>query len=314
MIDGTAAAPEISIVTATYNRLELTRAFVASVEATLSGLRGRYELVIVDDASTDGTREYLASLAGPVTILLNDRNRGYAYSNNLGAAAARGEFLFLLNNDVVLSRGWIDPMLDKLRSDPLAGAVGNIQFNPRTGLIDHAGVFFTREGLPRHARKNRRRPPAGDVREWPAVTAACLGIRRELFQRLGGFDEAYVNGFEDIDLCMKLKQAGYGNWVCNKSVIHHHVSSSPGRHVYNERNTRTFIARWRDTTIPIGRQQWPEEYLQRYARHWWRCDASLALQAVALIACRRARALVRLHDRIDAGRTAGSSVRANDNG
>ena len=278
--------PTLSIVTATHNRLDLTQEYLESLRCSLAEIRDPYELIFVDDASTDGTVAFLEQFGEPCTILVNERNRGYAYSNNKGARLAQGDFLCLLNNDLVLTPGWLQPMIQQCRSDEGSGAIGNVQINIKSNLIEHAGVFFDLYGIPLHARKNRRKIPSPPTLEWPAVTAACLLIRRRVFWEVGGFDEAYINGSEDIDLCLKLVQAGYRNIVCNRSIIYHHVSSSPGSHKFKAKNLEIFLSKWQTMAAKIGREQWPTEYLQRYARKWWRCNPRLALKAIAMLATR----------------------------
>jgi glycosyltransferase involved in cell wall biosynthesis len=144
----------VSFIIPLYNCLPLTQAMVASLQATLPpGLA--HEIILIDDGSTDGTREWLRSLTSPFRVLVNDRNRGYAFSNNRGAAFAQGKILALLNNDLVLLPGWLEPMLRALRRATLAGVVGNVQCDARTGLIDHAGIIVNLQAKPEHA---RRRP------------------------------------------------------------------------------------------------------------------------------------------------------------
>src|SRR5687768_7259087 len=193
---------------------------LASLQATLpAGLT--HEIIYVDDGSTDGTRAWLQSLAGPpFRVLLNERNLGYAIGNNRGAAIARGEFLVLLNNDLVLLPGWLEPMLAAHAAlGARAGVIGNVQRDAKTGEIDHAGLVVNVTGKPVHARTLPSRwarffNPQGEV---PAVTGACLLIERALWQQLGGFDEAYVNGGEDIDLCFRARASGRINVVVLRS-------------------------------------------------------------------------------------------------
>ena len=105
---------QVSIIIPLYNCLPLTQAMLASLQATLPG-RLKHEIVFIDDGSTDGTREWLRTLRGPeFNVLLNERNLGYAASNNRAANVARGEFLALLNNDLILQPGWLEPMLAAL--------------------------------------------------------------------------------------------------------------------------------------------------------------------------------------------------------
>src|SRR5690606_25623817 len=131
-------------------------------------------------------------------------NLGYAVTNNRASAAARGEWLVLLNNDLILQPRWLEPMLRlHRRLGPRAGLIGNVQRTVDSGVVDHAGIVINRCGKPEHARSL----PAWWVRPFlpwrsvPAVTGACLLVRRSLWLELGGFDEGFVNGGEDIDLC-----------------------------------------------------------------------------------------------------------------
>ncbi len=231
---------------------------LASLQATLPpGLA--YEIILVDDGSTDGTREWLASLSDPpFRIILNEQNSGYAVANNRGAAVARGEFLALLNNDLVLTPRWLEPMLAIFEHEPAAGLVGNVQYDVRTGSLDHIGVFIDHKGKPQHDRT----PPLGfrpRIRDWrvaDAVTGACLLIRRTLWQQLGGFDQRYINGCEDVDLCIRARIAGHINAVALRSAVFHHISASPGRKLRDEENCYRLTLRWRDELAKLGQHAW----------------------------------------------------------
>jgi GT2 family glycosyltransferase len=267
-----------------HDRADLTRALAAALPATVGAVR--WEAIVVDDASTDDTPAFLATLQPPFRIVRLPENRGFAHAVNRAAALARSPVLGLLNNDLVLRPGWLEPMLRLLREAPAAGAVGNIQTDPATGLVDHAGVFFDPEGMPTHAHKHRKRPPAGPWRERNAATGACLLLPRTLFLALGGLCEDYRNGMEDIDLCVRLRAAGHRIYVSHESVVGHHVSSSPGRHDAADANTALFRRRCAALAAPWGRQEWPLEYLRRYARRWWRIDPARAWRAFRML-CRR---------------------------
>ncbi|HOO93597.1 MAG TPA: glycosyltransferase family 2 protein [Opitutales bacterium] len=280
----------LSIITALHNCVDLTRAYVDSLLETVD--YPDWELILVDDASTDSTPEFLDSIRSRFTVLHNPGNMGYARSNNRGESVATGSILAFLNNDLTLSKGWLDPMLHTLYHAPKAGAVGNIQINPRTGLIDHAGVFFGLDGMPRQARKNRAAFPATPTTEWNAVTAACMLMKRSVFVEAGRFDEAYRNGFEDIDLCVKLRTMGFQHYVCNNSRIYHHVSQSPGRHHHNSANEVLFRDRWASVTSEWGAQEWPSEYLKRYARHWWKLNLNKTLRAIVALTSDREHRLI----------------------
>ncbi len=245
---------QVSFILPLYNQLALTRACLASLRATVPATV-THEIILVDNGSTDETREFLRELAPPHVILLNDRNLGYAAANNRAARIAHGEFLALLNNDLVLEPGWLEPLLTAFAAHPRAGLVGNIQLHATTGAVDHAGVVFRDGGYPVHHRGELAElQAAGGIVEFPAVTAACCLVRREWFLRAGGFDEGYFNGFEDTDLCLRARDDGLVNLVATGSVVRHHVSSSAGRGTHEYRNARRFLARWAPRAAALERE------------------------------------------------------------
>jgi len=249
----------VSIVTATFNRLDLSRAFLESLEVHPPA--EPWEIIWVDDGSTDGTREWLQSLpALRHRVLLNDRNLGYAASNNRGARLASGGILAFLNNDLVLTPGWFAPMHAALAAHPQAGVVGNVQLNARTGDVDHSGIFYHARGKPTHDRTLATGSPP--VRPVIAATAACILIVKARFEAMGGFDEQFVNGCEDVDLCLRLHAAGWQNYVALTSIVRHHVSASPGRSVNNAQNTFRLLQRWRPHLPAFAAQSWADPALR----------------------------------------------------
>jgi GT2 family glycosyltransferase len=257
---------KLSCIIPLYNCLPLTQAMLASLRSTLPpGLA--YEIIFVDDGSTDGTREWLATLADPsIRIVLNEKNLGYAGANNRGATLARGEFLALLNNDLVLLPRWLEPMLTAHRSlGPRAGLVGNMQVTVANGTVDHSGVYISHKGKPEHDSTR----PVFPRRLWPiwrvaALTGACMLLSRELWELLNGFDESYVNGCEDIDLCLRAATAGRINAVALRSVVRHHVSASRSCiTLRDEANARQLVLRWRETLVGLGTRSWCRHYLKR---------------------------------------------------
>lgn len=277
-----AAAPhaqprvQVSFVIPLFNNLALTRACVESLQATLpSGLA--HEIILVDDGSTDGTREWLQSLnpangpATPFRVMLNERNVGYAVGNNRAVALARGDLLALLNNDLILQPQWFERIVAAHRSlGARAGLVGNVQLDARTGAIDHTGIIINREGKPEHDRAmpTWREVFFRQVRRVPAVTGACMMLERALWQQLGGFDEAYINGGEDIDLCFKARAAGRVNAVALNSVVRHRISSSVGRKLHDEENSYRLARRWRREFVAaadIALRSWCLEFAEKSA-------------------------------------------------
>ena len=255
---------QVSFVIPLFNCLPLTQAMVASLQASLpAGLT--HEIILVDDGSTDGTREWLARLSAPFQVVLNERNLGYAGANNRGAEIARGEILALLNNDLLLPPGWIKPMLAAHRRlGSRAGLVGNVQLSVATSAVDHAGLALNLKGKLEHIRTLpiplfRFLFPVQSV---GAVTGACMLLDRALWQELGGFDEGFINGSEDVDLCLRALNAGRVNVVVLRSVVRHHVSASLGRKVHDEENTYRFTRQWRHELRRLVDRAWCWRYLE----------------------------------------------------
>lgn len=255
---------QVSFVIPLFNCLELTRTCVQSLQRTIpAGLP--HEIILIDDGSTDGTREWLATLAPPFRVILNERNLGYAGANNRGVAAACGEELVLLNNDLEFTPRWLEPMrMLRQALGSRAGVIGNVQLNARTGAVDHVGMTINAKGKPTH------RTDLDALEAWwrghrivPAVTAACIVIGRDLWTQLGGFDEGFHNGGEDVDLCFRAAALGRVNAVALRSVIRHHVSSSPGRKLRDEQNSYRLARRWRAELAALAAEEWCRAYLLR---------------------------------------------------
>jgi hypothetical protein len=158
-----------------------------------------------------------------------------------------GEVLVLANNDLVYAPNWLEPMLALLESPGLqAGVIGNVQRAVNGGYIDHAGVDVNYRGQLDHIKVVTEQEAAAGHVERYAVTAACCMMRREVFDSVGGLDERYVNGCEDMDLCFKVTRLGLRHHVALRSVIHHHVSLTRSRSsLQNERNSELLIREWR---------------------------------------------------------------------
>lgn len=249
-------SPKVSFIVPLYNHVAETQAMLETLRETIpAGLS--CEIILIDDFSLDGTREWLATLDdSPIKKLFNSSNLGYARSNNVAARAATGEILALLNNDLLLAPGWLEPMLAVLENPALkAGLVGNVQFSVREDRLDHAGVCVTPQGKLEHIH-SLPSPKPDHIRAF-AITGACCLITRADFEHAGGFDEAYVNGGEDVDLCLKLRQQGKYIYVATGSSIRHHVSlSRDHQDPQNEWNSRRIYAKWRREIKNELARQW----------------------------------------------------------
>lgn len=297
----------LSIIVPLYNALALTQAMLASLRATLPPSVS-HEIIFVDDGSTDGTREWLHTLHDPaVRVVLNERNSGYAISNNRGASVARGEYLALLNNDLILLPRWLEPMLDAHRTlGERAGVVGNVQLNARTGVIDHTGIIFDTKAKPEHDRSapTWRQRVFEPIRRVPAATAACVIISRALWNQLDGFDERYVNGGEDVDFCFRARAIGRVNAVALRSVVRHHVSASAGRKLHDEANSERLARRWRNEFVACATRPWCRHQFELIFRDPRGCEFlpawRLWTHAVGLTQVAPSEATEALHASLDA--------------
>jgi GT2 family glycosyltransferase len=268
---------QVSFIIPLYNCLALTQAMLASLRATLPAGLG-HEIILVDDGSTDGTREWLQTLSPPCRVVLNERNLGFAATCNRGAGVATGEFLVFLNNDLVLQPHWLEPMLAGL-AQPGFGAMGNVQLRVDNGALDHAGLRVTPQGKIVHVQSL---PPdaGGRLLMVPGVTAACLMIRRAVFQSAGQFDPEFINGGEDVDLCFRLQALGLKCGVATASVVRHHVSAARGpTNERDERNSRRLVQRWSAELIHWGALTWAQDQVAQppgppWTRAGWRALAA----------------------------------------
>lgn len=238
-----------SIVIPVWNRLELTKGCLTALSQIKD--QPEYEVIVVDNGSTDGSEKFLRELKGDVQIIRNEQNLGFAKACNQGAKAARGKYLVFLNNDTIPQPGWLSSLVSEVDAHPEVGIVGSKLVYP-DGTVQHAGVVRDLEHrLPYHIYKtfSGDHPAVNQRREHQIVTAACMLIRRALFEEVGGFDEGYVNGFEDADLCLKVRERGHTVVYQPRSVAVHLESQTSGRKAHDDANAARFLDRW-------GEQWW----------------------------------------------------------
>jgi GT2 family glycosyltransferase len=236
-----------SIIVPVFNRVAFTRQCLDRIARHTSDVP--HEVIVVDNGSTDDTLSYFSQAASATTWLRyerNTRNLGFARANNLGARLAKYEYLLFLNNDTLVEPGWLGAMMKAAESDPRIGIVGIKQLFPYTRTLYHSGIVFTRARRPIHLY------PYADAdavhvnkqREYQAVNGACLLIGAGLFTTCGGFDEEYVNGYEDVDLCVAVREHGFKVVCCTGAYIYHYAQISEGRTVDDERNLARLVSKW----------------------------------------------------------------------
>jgi GT2 family glycosyltransferase len=243
---------DCSIIIPVFNRADLTEQCLVTLAEVTRGVT--FEVILIDNASNDGTAALLASLGGDVQIIRNEENRGFAVACNQGARAARGRHLVFLNNDTVPLPGWLTALVTELDTDPDVAVVGS-KLLFADGTIQHAGVIFGRElPLPYHAfyRATATLPAVNRRRELQCVTAACMAVRRQVFEAIGGFDEGYRNGFEDVDFCLQVRERGGRVIYQPQSTLYHLESQTAGRKTHDETNAKRLMDRWSARWYRIG--------------------------------------------------------------
>lgn len=248
-----------SIVVPVFNRAALTKSCLLAIERSICADQLQHEVIVVDNGSTDETSDLLRSWSASrsnARVVSLGRNRGFARACNEGARRARGHYLVFLNNDTLPTPGWLERMLCLAKGEPRAGIVGSKLLYP-DGRIQHLGIVFGKHKNPSHIYRgfSSNIRPAEISREYQAVTGACLMVRRDLYERVGGMDERYENSCEDVDLCLKIRELGYRVWVCADSVVYHFESMTEGRLARDFRNTALLKARW-EHKIEFDMDRW----------------------------------------------------------
>lgn len=210
--------------------------------ATAAPLRAT---TVVVDNGTPHPLALPASDAAPVRLLRFDRHHSFAACCNAAVAAAPADRILLLNNDVLLDPGALADMLAALADAPTVGICGTRLVFP-DGRLQHGGVRFAPTLGPYHDGRGRD-PDAFPraTRDLQAVTGACMLVRGEVWSALGGLDEAYPFGLEDIDFCLRAGRAGWSVRCAQATESLHFEAMTPGRRELDEPSRRLFMERWR---------------------------------------------------------------------
>jgi len=224
----------LSVIIVSYNTVELLRNCLRSIK-NASGII-EYEVIVVDNNSTDGSVQMVNNEFPEVIIIVNPRNVGFGVANNQGVHIARGDFILLLNSDTIVYPGAFQSMVDYLKNHPDVKIVGPCLLNP-----DMSVQMQCKRGFPRFLNSLGHfsglaylfptlRPLNGYLSPLPndvthevdAVSGACLMITRNVIDQAGGlFDEQYFMHFEDIDLCFRIKKLGYKIYYIHSAKVVH---------------------------------------------------------------------------------------------
>ncbi|MBF0496443.1 MAG: glycosyltransferase [Deltaproteobacteria bacterium] len=239
--------PLVSIIIPTKNKVNLLDKCLTTL--TQKTEYDNYEIIIMDNGSDARTKEYLARL--PHRVISYDLPFNYSKINNLGAGQANGDFLLFLNNDIeIIESYWLTALLEHTRR-PEVGATGaKLLYSDRT--VQHAGVVLglSHNGVAGHVYQGLPGNSPGYngylnvIRNYSAVTGACLMTRKALFKGFGGFEERLGMAFQDVDYCLRLREAGYWIVYTPYACLIHHESKSRG-HVPDKVNEKEYmLIRW----------------------------------------------------------------------
>ncbi|HMA37145.1 MAG TPA: glycosyltransferase family 2 protein [Chloroflexia bacterium] len=266
--------PDCSIVIVSWNVRDLLRACLQSLPAA-AGPQLRSEVLVVDNASSDGSAAMVRAEFPGVRLLAESQNHGFPRGNNLGIAASRGRTVLLLNPDTEMRPGALAALLAYLDRHPAAGLVGPRLVNadgspqssrrrfptPATALVESTPLQALFPHLPvlrRYYLLDRDDDQEQRV-DW--VTGACMLARRAALVAVRGFDAGYFMYSEELDLCRRLRQAGWEiAYVPAAVVVHHGGQSSdqnvPERHIRFQRARLRYFARWHGRGIAAGLRLW----------------------------------------------------------
>ncbi|EKZ95729.1 putative glycosyl transferase [Cupriavidus sp. HMR-1] len=242
--------PKVSVIVLTYNNLALTKDCLDSLE-TYSDYPN-LEIIIVDNASADESPTYLSKWAASrshVKLILNDKNLGFAAGNNQGLAAATGEYLVILNNDTVVTRGWVDRMVNHFRNNPEIGILG-----PITNNIGNEAKVDTHYSSLQAMHQEAAQIISQYIGQWFSLNTVaffCAMIPRSTYEKVGPMCEDYgVGFFEDDDYCRRVQAAGLTVACAEDVFVHHHLSASFNKlgaevkQALFEKNRAIYEAKW----------------------------------------------------------------------
>jgi O-antigen biosynthesis protein len=261
------SGPKVAIIILNRNGFNYLKKLFASIKKNT--FYRNYEIVVVDNASQDDSIDYLEKneFELPLRVIKNKKNVSFASGCNQGARETKSELLVFMNNDLEVTKGWlINLVACYLKNKEEVGSVGAKLVYPATknfklaGSIQHAGIRFRLDEdfdffRPYNIGGKKLATDCSQQEDFPALTAALLLIPRDKFKEVGGFDENYFYGYEDVDLGLKLYKAGYRNIYNPQALAVHYEFGS------QEKDNSKEIKKRRKKNIEIFKQKW-DKYLE----------------------------------------------------
>ncbi len=243
------AEPRVSVIIPIYNQLDYTLGCLQSISDNLPGCS--IEIIVADDCSTDDSQAMLSKIPG-VRYTRNPKNLQFLLSVNQAAQQARGEYVFLLNNDTRVLPGWLDSLVELLDSKPDVGVTGSRLLYPDGRLQEAGGIVWNDASAWNFGRlDDPEKPEYNYLKEVDYISGAALMVRRELFEQVGYFDERYVPAYyEDTDLCFAVRALGYrvmlqpASNVVHFEGISHGTDTESGVKQHQVANQQKFLEKW----------------------------------------------------------------------
>ncbi|HWP95042.1 MAG TPA: glycosyltransferase [Gammaproteobacteria bacterium] len=277
----TSKHPLVSVIIPVHGKIAHTLHCLHSIAAAPPQVP--YEVIIVDDCSPDDTDEVLRKIPG-LQVVRNRRNLGFIGACNAGAAKARGEYVFFLNNDTAVQPGWLDELVETFRTVPEAGLVGSKLVYPDGRLQEAGGIVWQDGSAWNYGRfDDPHKPQYNYRRDVDYVSGAAIMLPTTLFRDLGGFDEHYSPAYyEDTDLAFRVRARGRRVIYQPLSVIVHYEGVTSGTDVaegvkkHQVENQQKFLARWKDV-LATHRPNGVEPELE--------CERGVTRRALVVDAC-----------------------------
>jgi len=243
--------PLVSIIIPVYGKVNYTLTCLASIAANLP--QAPFEVIVVDDCSPDNSVEILANVKG-LQLIKNEENQGFIRSCNAGARAAKGKYLYFLNNDTQVTTDWMDELVRTFHEFPGTGLVGSKLIYPDGRLQEAGGIIWQDGNAWNFGRfQDPQLPVFNYAREVDYCSGASIMTPKSLFEELGGFDEHYLPAYcEDSDLALRIRTKGYRVIYQPLSTIIHYegvtsgTNTSEGTKAYQIENSRKLYLRWKD--------------------------------------------------------------------
>lgn len=245
--------PDVSIVIPAHNKIEVT--YLALASLLLAHNQATFEVIVVDDASTDETVELETFVEG-ITVIHNTRAQRFISACNAGAEKARGKYVMLLNNDVEVTNGFLDALIDAFEYFPNVGLVGSKLLYPNGKLQDAGGIIWGTGNPWNYGNgQNPWDPRFCYARQADYLTGAAMMTTKEIWDQLGGLS-SYLEPmyFEDTDFSFKVREAGYRTYFVPSSIVYHFEGMTSGT------DTSSGFKRYQEVNRPKFKRRWAADY------------------------------------------------------